>query len=213
VRVERAARAVGVVVAEARGDGLEHLVLLGAARDREGAGGVPRASRRLTEREIAPHLHERSLARRRARAKRNLGAPRAVHRVFSARADRRQLLRSVVETMRRRGGRPSGSRRMAAIALICSLAACGGKPLEDAPTLATATAVPVGAPGATGVSIPASPVGSAHEVAAPDGDAELPKHLPPTPFAPEQPTPPPQPSSGPHSGAPKKPPAPKGIPL
>jgi hypothetical protein len=117
-------------------------------------------------------------------------------------------------------GRREGSRSSAggwvAIALFSGLVACGGRPVEDAPALATATAIPVGAPGATGVTIPTSPVGAA-KVAGPtpegDGDGELPKDMPPTPFAPEHPKAVPQPSATPHSGVPKKPPPPKGITL
>ncbi len=80
------------------------------------------------------------------------------------------------------------------------------------PALASATAIPAGAPGATGVAIPTSPVGVAHVPApTPDGDVEMPKDMPPTPFAPEHPAPlPPQPSVGPHTGSPKKS-NPKGI--
>jgi hypothetical protein len=100
------------------------------------------------------------------------------------------------------------TRRVVAVAFVAGVlvAGCGARPTDDAPALGTATAIPIGAPGAVGVPIPTSEIG-AHAADPTDGVKveDAPKAIPKTPFAPEEPTPMPvPPSSRPHSGPPKK---------
>jgi hypothetical protein len=109
-------------------------------------------------------------------------------------------------------------RRVFASAFVASTvfvaSGCGAKPTDDAPALGTATAIPVGAPGAVGVAIPASLIG-VHAADPTDGSKveEAPKAVPKAPFAPEEPMPvQPVPSSKPHGGTPKKTPS-KGLPI